>query len=358
MKVAVAPSERADQPMQESPRSTVVLDETSLKSALERHLRRELGSEIEIVAFERKSSGFSWITYSFVANDTSGTSRKLILRVGPPNGLFAPYSVLPQVRALQSLNGTRVPVPGLISFDERGGEIGCPFFVCEHVEGDVPVPWAGSKLDEEHRRDIAGQFIGILGQLHRLDWHGMPLASLRVDSGLQDEVCAVAGWRASLARPTARYYPILDWGGRWLVDNCPQPPRRTIVHGDYRIGNFLEQEKRITAILDWELVHLGDPHEDLAWALMPTFNGRSKKLYGVMERNEVIDRYQVASGVQISPKSLAYYEAFALYQAAAIQMRAVRAFEVDMFNDMRMAVMASQMASIIRAFDRALEAAV
>ncbi|MFQ3451743.1 phosphotransferase [Bradyrhizobium sp. UFLA01-814] len=86
--------------------------------------------------------------------------------------------MLPQVRALQSLSGKHVPVPGLVSFDQEGAELGCPFFVCEHVEGDVPVPWAGSKLSEEHRRDIAGQFIAILGELHRLDWRGTQLASL------------------------------------------------------------------------------------------------------------------------------------------------------------------------------------
>jgi aminoglycoside phosphotransferase (APT) family kinase protein len=357
MQVAVTPSEPSAQSTQDPARPAVVLVENTVRSSLERHLRRELGNEVEIDGFERKSSGFSWITYSFVARIRSGTSRKLILRVGPPNGLFAPYSVLPQVYALQSLSGTRVPVPALVSFDQEGSELGCPFFVCEHVEGDVPVPWAGSKLDEEHRRDIARQFIAVLGELHKLDWRETRLSSLHGGSEERDEVRTVANWRASLARPTARYYPLLDWGGRWLLENCPLPPRRTIVHGDYRIGNFLEREKRITAILDWELVHLGDPHEDLAWALMPTFNGRSKKLYGVLEREEVIGRYQRASGVQISAKSLAYYEAFALYQAAAIQMRAVRAFEVDMFNDMRMAVMASQMASIVRAFDRALEAA-
>ena len=136
------------------------------------------------------------------------------------------------------------------------------------------------------------------------------------------------------------------------------PPRRTVVHGDYRIGNFLEEDKKITAILDWELTHLGDPHEDLAWALMPTFNAGSRKFYGVIERDEFIERYQNASGIAVSLKSLAFYEAYALYQAAAIQMCAVRAFEVDGFSDMRMAVMASQMPSIVRAFDRALEAAV
>ncbi|MDI4232885.1 phosphotransferase family protein [Bradyrhizobium sp. Arg237L] len=198
--------------------------------------------------------------------------------------------------------------------------------------------------------------LAILAELHKLDWREQSLASLHGDGREREEVRAISVWRRSLARPTARYYPLLDWGGRWLAENCPQPPRRTIVHGDYRIGNFLERERKITAILDWELTHLGDPHEDLAWALMPTFNARSRKLYGVVEREEVIELYQRASGISISARSLAFYEAFALYQAAAIQMCAVRAFEVDRFNDMRMAVMASQMPSIVRAFERALEA--
>jgi aminoglycoside phosphotransferase (APT) family kinase protein len=334
-----------------------VVDDSIIQAALAVHLGRKFESEVAIADFARKSSGFSWITYSFVARLPSKPDRKLILRVGPPNGLFAPYSVLPQVNALQSLAGTVVPVPALVSFDEEGAEVGFPFFVCEHVEGEVPAPWASSALGEDHRRDVAGQFIAILGELHKFDWRGTPLAASDVAGEARGEVRAIRVWRASLARPTARYYPLLDWGGRWLEENCPLPPRRTFVHGEYRIGNFLEQEQKITAILDWELTHLGDPHEDLAWALMPTFNAGSRKFYGVVERDEVIDLYQRVSGIPVSGKSLAFYEAFALYQAAAIQMCAVHAFEVDRFNDMRMAVMASQMASIVRAFDRALETA-
>jgi aminoglycoside phosphotransferase (APT) family kinase protein len=339
-----------------SPPSPGVVDDNVMQSGLAVHLGRKFGNEVEIVGFARKSSGFSWITYSFVARSASRADRKLILRVGPPNGLFAPYSVLPQVYALQSVAGTPVPVPGLVTFDQDGAEIGFPFFVCEHVEGEVPVPWASSHLDEGHRRNIAEQFIAMLGELHKIDWKTTPLARLNGAENLRSEVAAIAAWRASLARPTARYYPLLDWGGRWLEENCPEPPRRTIVHGDYRIGNFLEDRQRITAILDWELTHLGDPHEDIAWALMPTFNAGSRKFYGVIERDEVIELYQKVSGIAVSRKSLAFYEAYALYQAAAIQMCAVRAFEVNRFNDMRMAVMATQMASIVRAFDRALEA--
>jgi aminoglycoside phosphotransferase (APT) family kinase protein len=357
MRKAVAPSDRKLRVASDGARSSDTIDDAAVRSALAVHLGKRFEDDVEIDRFSRKSSGFSWITYSFVARSRSEADRKLILRVGPPNGLFAPYSVLPQVYALQSLASSRVPVPAVVSFDEQGGEIGFPFFVCEHVDGDVPAPWAASERDETQRRDIATQFIAILAELHKLDWHEMPLAKLDHDGRERGEISAIAAWRASLARPTARYYPLLDWGGKWLLENCPLPPRRTIVHGDYRIGNFLEQDTTIVAILDWELTHFGDPHEDLAWALMPTFNGGSRKLYGVVEREEVIDLYQRASGFSISAKSLAFYEAFALYQAAAIQMCAVRAFEVDRFNDMRMAVMASQMASIVRAFDRALEAA-
>ncbi|HEX7925236.1 MAG TPA: phosphotransferase family protein [Bradyrhizobium sp.] len=333
-----------------------VVNDDAVRTALAQHLSRISGSRTEITSFGRKSSGFSWITYAFVARSASEGDRRLILRVGPPNGLFAPYSVLPQVYALQSLTGSAVPVPALVSSAQDGAEIGFPFFICTHVEGDVPAPWAASEIDPDHKRAIARQFVDILASLHRIDPGGTPFASLQ-QGGERAEVRAIAGWRASLARPTARYYPLLDWGGRWLEDNCPQPPCRTIVHGDYRIGNFIEHNGRITAILDWELTHLGDPHEDLAWAMMPTFNARSRKLYGVLERAEVIDRYQRASGIAISDKSLAFYETYALYQAAAIQMCAVRAFEIDRFNDMRLAVMASQMPSIVRAFERALEAA-
>lgn len=357
MPEAAAPSDRNLRVASDDIRPAAIVDDGAVRSALAAHLGEKFEDEIEIDRFSRKSSGFSWITYSFVARSSSGSARKLILRVGPPNGLFAPYSVLPQVYSLQSLASSRVPVPAMVSFDNEGGKIGFPFFVCEYVDGEALAPWSASDRDETHRRDIAAQFIAILAELHKLDWRKAPLAELHHGSGEHGEVSAIATWRTSLERPTARYYPLLDWGGKWLLDHCPLPPRRTIVHGDYRLGNFLERDTTIVAILDWELTHFGDPHEDLAWALMPTFNGGSRKLYGVIEREEVIDRYQRASGISISARTLAFYDAFALYQAAAIQMCAIRAFEVHRFNDMRMAVMASQMASIVRAFDRALEAA-
>jgi aminoglycoside phosphotransferase (APT) family kinase protein len=360
MKTNVAPLDDSSLQAQTAVTKTTetAIDDVTMRERLRNYLSAEAGGPIEVEAFERRSPGFSWLTYSFTACNPSGQRRKLILRVGPANGLFAPYSVLPQVYALQSMENSRVPVPRLVSYSQEGAVIGFPFFICEHVAGDVAAPWLGSGASEEHRRRIVMQFLDILAELHTADWEHLPLRKLlaKVPPGERVERAPLTEWRALVSRPLTRYYPLLDWAGHWLHENCPTPPRTTIVHGDYRVGNFLEDNGKITAILDWELTHLGDLHEDLGWALVPTFNGGSRKLYGVMERSEVIDRYQNKAGIALSSRSLAYYEAFSFYQMAAIQICGIHAFEVSGLNDMRMAAMSTQMASIVRALDKAIEA--
>jgi aminoglycoside phosphotransferase (APT) family kinase protein len=348
---------RQSAPLANAPATEV--DDSLVRAGLGEHLSRAAGGQVAITAFDRLSPGFSWLTYSFKARYPSGESRQLILRLGPPSGLFAPYSVLPQVYALKALAGTSIPVPGLVAHAEHGDAVGFPFFVCEHVRGHVTAPWTGSSAGEEHRLRIAEQFVDILADLHRVDWAASALAELPSPDAAEGrmELRPISGWRRLIARPMQRSYPLLDWAGHWLTENCPKPPHLTAVHGDYRVGNFLEDEGRITAILDWELTHIGDPHEDLGWALMPTFNAGSRKLYGVMAREQVLERYTRRSGIPIALKSLAFYEAFALYQAAGIQLCGAYAFEVDRCNDMRMAAMATRMAPIIRALDRAIEAA-
>jgi aminoglycoside phosphotransferase (APT) family kinase protein len=83
---------------------------------------------------------------------------------------------------------------------------------------------------------------------------------------------------------------------RWLDANAPVSDRITVVHGDYRVGNFLRQGGRITAILDWELVHLGDPHEDLAWAGLRAFSPGSRRVGGLIDLDVFHSRYSASSG--------------------------------------------------------------
>jgi hypothetical protein len=43
--------------------------------------------------------------------------------------------------------------------------------------------------------------------------------------------------------------------------------RVVVVHGDYRTGNYIHEQGRIKAILDWEMVHLGDPMDDISYII-------------------------------------------------------------------------------------------
>src|SRR6202171_1041713 len=222
------PSPKAPSPAAKPAELTI--DDATMRHRLTQYLCAEAASPVEVETFERRSPGFSWITYSFTARDQSGQKRKLILRVGPTNGLFAPYSVLPQVYALQSMENSRVPVPRLVSYSQQGTNIGFPFFISEHVAGDVAAPWLGSGAAEQHRRGIVLQFLDILAELHTIDWQHLPLRELlaKIPSGERTERAPLTAWRALVSRPLIRYYPLLDWAGLGLSDKCPTPPRMTI----------------------------------------------------------------------------------------------------------------------------------
>ncbi len=149
---------------------------------------------------------------------------------------------------------------------------------------------------------------------------------------------------------------LAEWGTRWLKAHCPVAPRVAIVHGDYRTGNFLEKGGRITAILDWELVHLGDPHEDLGWASLPMYMGGSRLISRLAEPEWFYRRYGEQAGIAVSMDSVRYYQAFSLLKLAATHMAAARCFEEGRFNDMRMPAMGSQIATCLKQMEKTIDA--
>ena len=96
-----------------------------------------------------------------------------------------------------------------------------------------------------------------------------------------------------------------------------------LVHSDYRTGNYLfdEASADITAILDWELVHIGDYHQDLAWigitSWSPVVDG-TLLASGLMPMNELADRYSAATGREVDAQTLYFYQVLGLYQCVVI----------------------------------------
>lgn len=346
----------------ESQASDPLSDEPQIHARLADYLQAQTGRRWTLGTFTRYAVGFSWITYGFDAReDGVEGERGLVLRLGPPYGLFAPYSALPQHAALKALEGTNVPVPRSWWWSDDASILGAPFFVSERVTGSAPVPWvsgSSSGFEEGYRLSIGAQFVAALAGLHTAEWRGR--AGFEHDGGVTRENAAlrqVEEWERNFARWTLRPYPMLTWAFRWLRQNLPVAPRVSLVHGDYRLGNFLEQHGRITAILDWELVHLGDPHEDLGWAFLPQYTGGSGLVCRLLKKEDFIAQYEREAGFKVDPASLQFYGVFSLVKLAITHMAAVRCYEDGRFNDMRMPAMGTQIAPVLRQISKMLPAA-
>ena len=107
--------------------------------------------------------------------------------------------------------------------------------------------------------------------------------------------------------------PIIALGLKWLEDNCPSPIEPVLNHGDYRMGNLLVEGSRLTGVLDWEIAHFGDPHEDLAFGCMAVwrFARYDRPALGLGSIADYIAAYEAEAGVTID---LARFRFWTIYR--------------------------------------------
>lgn len=334
-------------------------DETGLLHRLAAYLHAQLGRAVPLSGVRRFASGFSWITIGFTipAPGINGVTA-LILRLGPAQGLFAPYSAAPQFFALQALEGSDVPAPRAFFWSDDASILGAPFFISELVRGDAPIPWSPAGGMSDALRDALGlHFTDAIAGLHNIDWTGTGLAAFGQGITLHNAAARqIDEWEANYQRWRLRAHPMIHYATRWLRANLPVAPRVAIVHGDYRLGNFLAIGETITAILDWELVHLGDPHEDLAWACLPQYRNGTTLMSRLIARDTLYARYEAKTGIKVDTTTMQFYEIFSLYKLAITHMAGVAVFQRNDFHDMRMPAMGTQIAPVLRQIEKALEA--
>jgi aminoglycoside phosphotransferase (APT) family kinase protein len=346
---------------------------------LQAFLQSHWGRPVRVSGLRRFPAGMSWITLAFTAqlgtapgladrlepaSDAAFEQRELILRIGDPGGLQAPYSAEPEFHSLTALAGVQgLPIPQALAFSDDERVLGAPFLVTQRMDGDTPMPWKGAadERGEAMNHSLGCDFADALAAIHAFDWRTSDTAK-RLPPNAPVNVANTAvlelnRWAKHADVPGKRAPPQMHYAKRWLETNAPVADRITIVHGDYRVGNFLQRDGRITAILDWELVHLGDPHEDIAWAGSRTFSGGTTRIGGLIEREEFYDRYQRHTGLVIRPERVRYYEALVQFKMAALLIGALQRIESGRADDIRMAAMGFQLAPTLLELNRLIELA-
>lgn len=320
-------------------------------------LSREWAASVEVSGWRRFPAGMSWVTIGFTAR-LEHESRDLILRLGDPAALFSPYRTEPEFLALSALAGVAgLPIPHAWTRCDDTTVLGAPFVITQRVAGDTPTPWDGGvNRDEAERVSLGNDFSDILGAIHAFDWRRSPLAAWAGAITPANAARLETQRWVDEASHGAPLPAALHYAMRWLEANAPISEHIVVVHGDYRVGNFLRQGGRITAVLDWELVHLGDPHEDLAWAGLRAFGpSGSKRIGGLVDRDVFHARYRARSGIAVDPARLRYHEVLAQFKTSAMLLGASRRVEAGRARDVRMAAMGFQLAPTLLELIRLIE---
>jgi aminoglycoside phosphotransferase (APT) family kinase protein len=286
-----------------------------IAAALARAAGRHFDGTAMIERLRRESGGASRQTWGFDAV-VDGVRHELILRRDPPTrGPSAPKAEIDrsvsidratEFRVLDAAFKAGVLAPEVLFELAPGDGLG-EAFVMRRIGGTAiarkllrDAPYEGA------RKKIAGQLGEILARLHTVPPGDLPPLVHR------EAADHIAGQRRALDL-LDRPLPVFELALSWLDRRKPAPtPRPVLVHGDYRTGNYLADETGVTAILDWEGAHLGDPIEDLGWLCVKSwrFGAVDKPAGGFGSREELWQAYERAGGFRVDPARAHWWEVF------------------------------------------------
>ena len=247
-----------------------------------------LGVDAAIENLRALTGGASRSTWAFdaVAPDER---RSLILRIGPPDDMHASMEL--EARAQAAAAAAGAPVPHILVADDSVGALGNPFLICAEIMGETIVRRIQRQLDDAGRARLLPQCARALAAIHRADAEDPALTT-------QDQLAEWRGRLDTMGDTTATF----EWAFRWLAANRPAPSPPRLVHGDYRMGNLIVDGSDLAAVLDWELVHIGEVYEDLAWFCIRAWRfgaPTDRAAGGLGNIEDFLGGYERASGIAV-----------------------------------------------------------
>lgn len=286
-----------------------------------------------------EGTGFSNETFVFDARweeDGRESEESLVVRIRPTGyKVFLEDNFPLQYRTLEVLGQeTDVPVPRVRWYEEDDSVLGAPFWVMDKVDGRAPTDnppyhlagWVADAAPQERRRLWDGAMTA-LARVHTVPAgkFGFLARPDRGDTGLDQQL---RYWGTALEwAADGRPQPVAEAAWEWLNANVPAQRPTALSWGDSRMGNMLfGPDRKVRAVVDWEMVSLGGPLMDLGWYLFfddtyAIYEGKRgvARLAGLGDREETISAWKERTGHPVD--DLHWYEVFAGLRYATVMMR-------------------------------------
>ncbi|MQA84278.1 MAG: phosphotransferase [Streptosporangiales bacterium] len=284
-----------------------------------------------------------WSRHTYVlSRGEPREGRAYVVRVKPPGGLLD-SDLVTEYKTYRALQDSKVPIPPVYGCSgSADNPFGGPFFVMGWKPGEAPNVWRRRdrerlEADWYDGRVLAGELARILADIHEVDPDG--LTFLGPPRSFDD---VVGRWRETYEEMRLVDDPIVEEAFAWVASRRPPPVPPTLVHGDYRIGNMLLHRDQVSAVMDWELAYVGDPHFDLGYTSLRYVAGRfagggSLLLDAVADREWFYARYERLSGRAVDREAVDTYAALGALMLITILCTGVRMYEEGRTSDIRMA---------------------
>ena len=319
------------------------------------------GCPARVENLRRLAGGSSRQVWSLdLERETSSGIEKseLVLRIDPSAGAAASRG-LPlegggfrlEFRLLEEALRCQVPVPRVYWPCAALEPLGGPFYFLDRIEGET----IGSRILREPalagaRELLPAQLGRALARIHRMNPDAEGLERIaRPAQGVSSALEQLAQVRRGVdAAPSPT--PVGEWAYRWLEQNVASGSgavqARTLLHGDFRIGNVVVGVEGLRAVLDWELAHVGDPHEDLAWMCTKTwrFGNPSAPVGGVGPREPFYRAYEIESGRRLDRGALRWWEVLCAAKVCVVWIVQMNAYSSGVIPSVDQAAMGRRMA--------------
>jgi aminoglycoside phosphotransferase (APT) family kinase protein len=284
----------------------------------ERVLAGALRDALGMAAIEgltRLSGGASRETWSFDAVDTAGSRTELVLRRDPPGRPNEPGAMNREARVIEAARAAGLAVPEVLLSTDEPGLWGTAGLVMRRIAGETIARRILRDAAYRQARSVLVRQIGeFAAGLHALEVPEYlpapdPLASLRAEFATYEQAS-----------------PVFELALRTLEAGRPPARPPVIVHGDLRLGNLIVGPDCLRAVIDWELVHAGNPAEDLGWFCVKAWRfGAVAPAAGMGSREELLAAYCAAGGAEITLDELRWWEIFGTLRWGVICMEQARA---------------------------------
>ncbi len=284
----------------------------------------------EITAIQRLPGGASRESWGVQARMADGTEHRLIL-LRDPGRSDRDRDVAVEAAAMVAARAAGVPVPELYDHGAEALGPGRAYLLMERLDGEtIPRRLLRDEAYAAVRPRLAHRLGEILARIHRVDPDAVP-GLPRIDALSQ-----VTGLYEDFAEPR----PALEIGLRWLAAHRPEGSADGLVHGDFRTGNLIVAQDGLRGVLDWELVHRGDPMHDLGWLCTKAWRfGSANPVGGFGARADLMSGYAEGGGIPPDEATQRWWELYGTVRWALLCRRQAARYLSDGEPSIELAVL-------------------